>query len=110
MVVLAISPVGAQDYSAGKTPAQLFASDCSGCHKSPQGLARGNGQSSLASFLREHYTTKPATAGALAAYLAGFPASGGGDARARQTPAAAARSDEQGQPPKGEDATSRAAL
>jgi hypothetical protein len=67
------------DYSAGKTPAQLFASDCTSCHKSPQGLARGKDQSSIASFLRAHYTTKPATAGALAAYLA---AAGPGAARA----------------------------
>ena len=68
----------AQDYTAGKTPAQLFASDCSGCHKSPQGLAKGKDTKSLASFLREHYTTKLETAGALASYVAGS----GGDAAA----------------------------
>jgi hypothetical protein len=67
------------DYSAGKTPAQLFTTDCASCHKSPQGLARGKDQSALASFLRAHYTTKPATAGALAAYLSSV---GAGSARA----------------------------
>jgi hypothetical protein len=61
----------AQDYSAGKSPAQLFASDCSGCHKSPQGLAKTADTASLATFLREHYTTKKETAGALAAFVVG---------------------------------------
>ena len=63
--------VQAQDYSAGKTPAQLFATDCSACHKSPQGLAKGTDARALVGFLREHYTTKPESAGALAAYVAG---------------------------------------
>jgi hypothetical protein len=64
------SSADAQDLSAGKSPSQLFATDCSACHKSAQGLARGKDASSLASFLREHYTTKPQNAGALAGYLA----------------------------------------
>jgi hypothetical protein len=68
----------AQDFSAGKTAAQLFASDCSACHKSPAGLAKGQSAGSLASFLREHYTTKPESASALAAYVAG---AGPGNAR-----------------------------
>ena len=63
------APALAQDFSAGKTAAQLFASDCSACHKSPGGLAKGQSASALTSFLREHYTTKPASAAALAAYL-----------------------------------------
>jgi len=61
------------DYSAGKTPAQLFSGDCSACHKTPRGLAKGRDARTLASFLREHYTSKTASAGALAAYLAGNP-------------------------------------
>jgi hypothetical protein len=65
------APAVAQDFSAGKTAAQLFASDCSACHKSPAGLAKGQSASALTSFLREHYTTKPESAAALAAYLAG---------------------------------------
>ncbi len=68
----------AQDFSAGKTAAQLFASDCSACHKSPAGLAKGQSAGALASFLREHYTTKPESASALAAYVAG---AGPGSAR-----------------------------
>jgi hypothetical protein len=59
----------AQDLTQGKTPAQLFAGDCAACHKSSQGLAKDNDPRSLATFLREHYTTKPEMAEALAAYV-----------------------------------------
>ena len=48
------APALAQDYSAGKTPTQLFASHCSACHKSPGGLAKGRDARSLTSFLKEH--------------------------------------------------------
>jgi len=75
-VAFASAPARAQDFTAGKTPAQLFNSDCAECHHSPSGLARGRDVRTLAGFLREHYTTKPQTAGALAVYVAGF--SGGG--------------------------------
>ena len=80
IAILASAPASAaaQDYTAGKTPAQLFQSDCSACHKTPQGLSRGMDQRSLAGFLREHYTTKQESAGALAAYVAGL---GGGGQR-----------------------------
>ena len=67
LVAGAAGSAAAQDYTAGKTPAQLFQSDCSACHKTPQGLSRGMDQRSLAGFLREHYTTKQESAGALAA-------------------------------------------
>ena len=53
----------------GKSPAQLFASDCSGCHKSPQGLGKYGGLAGLGSFLREHYTASRETAAAIASYL-----------------------------------------
>src|SRR5262249_21548071 len=59
------------DYSARKTPPQLFASDCSACHQSPQGLARGRDASTLTGFLRDHYTTRVEWAGVLANYLVG---------------------------------------
>jgi hypothetical protein len=70
--VFASAPAPAQDLTAGKTPAQLFRSDCAECHHSPSGLARSRDGRMLATFLREHYTTKPDTAGELAAYLSGF--------------------------------------
>ena len=78
----------AQDLAAGKTPAQLFRSDCAECHRSPSGIARTRDVRALADFLREHYTTKSETAGALAAYVSGF-AAGGAAARNRGTGAAA---------------------
>jgi hypothetical protein len=58
------------DLNAGMTPSQLFAANCTACHRSPQGLARGRDPYALAGFLRDHYTTRPTTAGAIAGYLA----------------------------------------
>lgn len=65
-----LTPAGAQEnLDAGKSPAQLFASDCSICHKTAQGLAKSGGMFGLTSFLREHYTASRETAASLAAYL-----------------------------------------
>jgi len=50
-----------------KNAAKIFAGTCSGCHKSPQGLAKSGG---TAAFLREHYTTGPEMSASMAAYLA----------------------------------------
>ena len=61
---------GAQEnLDQGKSPAQLFASDCAICHKSPQGLAKAGGILGLDRFLREHYTASKETATAIANYL-----------------------------------------
>lgn len=46
--------------------AKIFASNCSACHKTPQGLAK-SGQ--VAGFLRQHYTTGAEMSAAMAAYL-----------------------------------------
>lgn len=54
---------------------KIFASTCSACHKSPQGLAK-SGQ--VAGFLRQHYTTGPEMSAAMAAYLV---AAGSGPAK-----------------------------
>jgi hypothetical protein len=64
-----------ENFSAKPAPA-LFNADCTGagCHKGPQGLGKGQSQSSLAGFLREHYTNSRESAGALAAYILKFPA------------------------------------
>jgi hypothetical protein len=70
---VSIAAAHAEDFTAGKTPAQLFRSDCSGCHAQPAGiLKRRRDIAELAEFLREHYTTKSESAQALATYLAGF--------------------------------------
>jgi hypothetical protein len=57
------------DLNAGKSGAQMFASNCAACHHSPAGLARGRSPRSVANFLLEHYTARPQNAGAIASYL-----------------------------------------
>jgi hypothetical protein len=86
------------DYSAGKSATQLFSHDCSACHQSPQGLAKGRDPSTLSSFLREHYTTGGASAGLLANYLAGLPAGRQPAVRRSQTPDATATAPAGGAP------------
>lgn len=58
-----------------KTPAHIYDNDCAVCHKSIHGLANGRGNSALAGFLAEHYTSSKQEAAALAAYVL---AGGGG--------------------------------
>jgi hypothetical protein len=70
--LVALGATGARaqtDINAGMTPAQLFAANCAACHRSPQGLARGRDPFTVANFLRDHYTTRPAIAAAIAGYL-----------------------------------------
>lgn len=74
MGVAAFASTGARaqtDLSAGMSPAQLFAENCAACHQSPRGLGRGRDPARIAYFLRDHYTTRPGIAAALAGYLAG---------------------------------------
>jgi hypothetical protein len=66
---LAAPPAQAQNLEAGKTPSQLFAGNCTACHKSPRGLLKTVAPGSLPGFLRQHYTTSPDMAGALSSYL-----------------------------------------
>ena len=66
------SPAGAQEnLDKNKTGAQLYASICADCHKSPQGL-KPTGIFGLESFLREHYTADRESAAAIATYLKGL--------------------------------------
>ncbi len=65
---------------AGKSPAQLFASDCTPCHKTPQGLAKST--MGLSEFLRQHYVASRQNADALASYLQGV-----GEGRPQAAPA-----------------------
>ncbi len=61
---------GAQEnLDQGKTGAQLYASDCAICHKSPQGLLKSGGLFGNDSFLRTHYTASRESADAIAKYL-----------------------------------------
>ncbi len=68
----AANSAGAQgDLDQGKTAAQLFASACATCHKSPQSVFKTKRFFGLESFLREHYTSSSESAAILAAYLKG---------------------------------------
>ncbi len=72
LAVLWAVPAGAQENLYGnKTPAQIFASDCAICHKTPQGLSKAGGAFGLGldGFLREHYTASKESASALAKYV-----------------------------------------
>jgi hypothetical protein len=66
------SAAGAQgNLEEGKTAAQLYASDCATCHKSPQSVNNTKWLFGLESFLRQHYTSSRESAAILAAYLKG---------------------------------------
>ena len=70
-----------ENLDAGKSGAQLYASNCAICHKSVQALNKsGGGLFGLDSFLREHYTSSRESAAAISAYLNSV---GGGPADAR---------------------------
>jgi cytochrome c len=60
-----------ENLGKNKTGAQLYASICVDCHKSPQSL-KPTGIFGLESFLREHYTADRASAAAIATYLNGL--------------------------------------
>jgi hypothetical protein len=67
---LSAGPAPAQeDLNRGKSPAQLFASDCADCHRSPRALGKRDNANALAGFLRVHYTASRESAAAIANYL-----------------------------------------
>ena len=60
------APVLAQsNLDAGKSPAQIFSDTCNACHRNAREIKPAS-----AAFLREHYTTGPREAAAMAGYLA----------------------------------------
>jgi hypothetical protein len=69
LLVRADAALAQDNYEAGKKPAQMFATDCGLCHKSPIGLGKTPGMFGLESFLREHYTASREAAAAIAGYL-----------------------------------------
>lgn len=67
-----LAPISARaqvNIDQDKTPAHIFASDCSVCHKTTRGLANGRGNSALTGFLSEHYTSSREEAASVAAYI-----------------------------------------
>jgi hypothetical protein len=70
LALYCVGPAFAQEnLDSGKTGAQLYASDCAICHKTPAGLTKNSGIMGLDGFLREHYTASRESAGVIAAYL-----------------------------------------
>jgi hypothetical protein len=89
------TPSGAQEnLDAGKTGAQIFASDCTLCHKSPQALNKSGSLFGLSGFLREHYTASKESADAVAKYLASIPDSPAPAAKRTGSPKRTAKGDE----------------
>jgi hypothetical protein len=69
---LASSAVAQESLEKGKTGAQLYASNCAVCHKSPQSVTTTSGIFGLENFLRDHYTVSSESAATVAAYLHGL--------------------------------------
>jgi mono/diheme cytochrome c family protein len=73
LTLIYAGPAAAQEnLNRGKSGAQLYASDCAICHKSPQGLSKPGGFLGLESFLRQHYTASRQAAASITAYLNGI--------------------------------------
>ena len=53
VICVAVPAAAQENLDLGRTPSQLFASNCAICHKSVEGLSKTVG---LKNFLREHYT------------------------------------------------------
>jgi hypothetical protein len=102
-VVVCVAVLGAatafaqENLDAGKTPPQLFASDCSACHQSPKGLAKGTSSYSLTSFLRQHYTSSQQNAAIIARYL--LSGAGAGEPPPPHRPTAVSRTPTPPEPP-----------
>jgi hypothetical protein len=74
----------AQNLEAGKSPVQIFNSNCTACHRSAKGLLKTVAPSSLPGFLRQHYTTGSEMAQMLSGFLMSNGA-GAADARVGTT-------------------------
>jgi len=80
---VATSAAAQSSLDKGKTGAQLYASTCAGCHKSPQSVTKTTMVFGLDSFLREHYAATPESAATISAYLKELERQASGSARAR---------------------------
>jgi hypothetical protein len=73
VTVCIVGAAGAQEnLERAKTAAQLYATNCASCHKSPQSVTTTTKIFGLESFLREHYTPSSQSAATIAAYLNGL--------------------------------------
>jgi hypothetical protein len=83
VLCVATSAAAQSSLDKGKTGAQLYASNCASCHKSPQSVTKTTMVFGLESFLREHYAATPESAATIAAYLKELERQASGSARAR---------------------------
>jgi hypothetical protein len=99
--ILALGFAGAasaqENLDHGKSAAQLYASDCAICHKSPAALSKAGGIFGMESFLRQHYTASRESAASIASYLKGF-----GDVPAGPVKKASTKKSSKGDDKKGE--------
>jgi hypothetical protein len=96
------SVLAQEDLNRGKSPTQLFASDCADCHRSPRALGKRDNASALADFLRVHYTASRESAAAIANYLVSLgpdPSAGSARPATRSRPAAAREQSKPGAEP-----------
>ncbi len=70
IIALGAGALAQEDLEKGKTGAQIFATDCAVCHKTPQAVLKGGAPGE--GFLRQHYTASREAAASVAAYLRGF--------------------------------------
>ena len=83
-VCIAGSASAQESLERAKTAAQLYATNCASCHKSPQSVTTTTKIfGGLESFLREHYTPSSQSAATIAAYLNGLEKQSSGSVRAR---------------------------
>jgi hypothetical protein len=83
LVVLAGTAAWAQEnLEQGKSGAQLFATDCAICHKSPQALVKDGYPTE--GFLRVHYASSREMAAAVSAYLRGIARPEAGEASSKR--------------------------
>jgi hypothetical protein len=83
-VCIAGSAGAQENLERAKTAAQLYATNCASCHKSPQSVTTTTKIfGGLEGFLREHYTPSSQSAATIAAYLNGLKKQSSGSVRAR---------------------------
>jgi hypothetical protein len=96
-----------ENVERGRTPAQLYASDCAECHRNPRVVGKTMSAGSLADYLRLHYTASKETAAAISAYLTALPADPrAGTARTGSAKPASAAKSRQATPAKPSDPAS----
>jgi hypothetical protein len=83
-VCIAGSAGAQENLERAKTAAQLYATNCATCHKSPQSVTTTTKIfGGLESFLQEHYAPSSQSAATIAAYLKGLEKQSSGSVRAQ---------------------------